>query len=612
MKSGLIDCFIPCSLILGLSHSLLTPFQSRFLLLFPHQYRHRTSEFIGVVTFEILETSTGNDLRRRTLDDDSDVYLVYNGNPGVGLIVGSTSGSEHKVFETLPEYDEIVSAFEKVYEEYLFEWKRVKSSPPNTMPIPKPISSTYFTKTSDDGFLVSVPTPPVPYFPNDNYVPYAFVVQKIPPSIFKEFDVFENRVREDVKKNIILCILLGVVGLILVLSILAVMSNILTQPLTWITIVARKIINNDVQNGSRGRINSNDSNGDAMGNNQNSKVLPSTSIEYFSRGKTESIILEDDVPGMNLDPEAADNDKVGFVNFDYHPEADANAWCTIGTELQQLLEAFQSMIHGFSGDGVSEVAEPGLCEIQNSLTWCSDFSKFYRRSIEEEGSFKKISSKRQASEATAATTVGSVEGENSFRILSSNIPVSDLTQISTVGSNNSQVVTDASYHHNPSNEMGDTYCVSPKPNHRDSSHNSRTSLLAAPLESMDELFERASAPQDQPSFLSSAIQDQDSSEECSVSQQLDTPASRFKHDNIIMLPDRPPRTSQMIVPAPIKVNWTSTLNAPKFDPKPMFQKKERPFQKIKIACCSKLFWWIVVLMVSSFKKIYTQTELGES
>ena len=166
MKSGLIDCFIPCSLILGFSYSLLIPFQSRFLLLFPHQYRHRTSEFIGVVTVEILETALGNDLRRRTLDDDSDVYMVYHGDsPAAGVIIGSTPGAEEKVFERLSEYDEIASAFEKVYEDYLLEWKRFKSSPPNTIAIPQLISSTYFTKTSNNGFLVAVPTPSVPYFP---------------------------------------------------------------------------------------------------------------------------------------------------------------------------------------------------------------------------------------------------------------------------------------------------------------------------------------------------------------------------------------------------------------------------------------------------------------
>lgn len=559
-----------------------------------------------------------DELRRRTLDDDSDVYLVNHGvPPSGGVIIGTTPGAEHEVFDTLPEYDEIVSTFQQSYKDYLLEWKRVKTYPPNTIPIPLPFSATYFTRTNNDGFLVSVPTPPVPSYPIHNYKPVAFVVQKIPPSIFEEFNVFENRVNDDVKKNIILCVLLGVIGLVLVLSILAVMSNVLTQPLTWITIVARRIINNDVQKGSS---NSECSNSDAVGNDRESKkrkkhqkkkpnMFSSTSIEYFSPVKNEFTVLEDDVSGMNPDPEAGDHDKVGFVNLDYHPEADANAWCTLSTELQQLLEAFQSMIHGFSGDGVSEVAEPGLCEIQNSLTCHSDFSKLYEGTIEEEDSFKTLSSKRQASSSTSATTVGSVEEENSFRTLSSNMPVSDSTPASSVGSmdnksNRSRVVTDASYHHNPSN-------ASPKSNRRDSSHNIQTSLHAAPLKSMDEIFERASTPQDQPSFCSSAIHDQDSFEVLSSSQQQDTPESRFKYDHGITLPDPSPRTAQMIVPAPIKVNWKSTLGAPKFDPKPMLQKRGRPFRKIKTACCSRLFWWIVVLMVSSLDILNTQTESGD-
>ena len=71
----------------------------------------------------------------------------------------------------------------------------------------------------------------IPEYPWDNpdYVPTAFVVQKIHPTVFVDFYIFSDRVRGDMKKNIILCVLLGVFGLLVVLLILAGMSNVLTQ-----------------------------------------------------------------------------------------------------------------------------------------------------------------------------------------------------------------------------------------------------------------------------------------------------------------------------------------------------------------------------------------------
>jgi hypothetical protein len=116
---------------------------------------------------------------------------------------------------------------------------------------------------------------------------------------------------------------------------------------------------------------------------------------------------------------------------------------------------------------------------------------------------------------------------------------------------------------------------------------------------MDETSEqRISVIQDTPSFCSSVIHDQDSSDDMASPQEEGLPESQFKHDEGIVLPGPPPTTSRMIVPAPMKVNLTSTLGAPKLDAKPMFKKIERPFENIRTACCSRLFWWIVLLMVS--------------
>ena len=485
-------------------------------------------------------------MKRRTLDDDTDVYSVFNRGGGKragdGIIFGTTPGAEHKVFDKLPEYDKILSHLQKSYYDRIPEWEKWRDAPAGTIPRPEPLSGTYFARADNGGFLVSTCVPPVPEYPweNPNYSPIAFTVQKMTPTIFGEFHVFADRVRQDVMKNIILCVLLGIFGLLLVLAILAVMSSLLTQPLKWITIVARKVINNDEKRASRRSINS-DLSFSYSGTmekmkkaKKKRKLISSTSRQYFNEGDSKAGSFSvDDPSSMNRDLEADNKSENGFVNFDYHPEASASPWCTLSTELLQLLEAFQSMIHGFSGDGVSEVAEPGFHEIQNSLTWHSDFSKLYEGDIEAEDSFKKLSPMRQVSSSTRATTIGSME--DSFGNLRSN--------------------------------------------NRDSSHKSRL-------------------PQDYPTFYSSAINDQNSSGELSPPQRQDMPESRSEHDCGIILPGPPPKASNTIVPAPMKLNLTSTLGAPEFDPKPMLQNREWPCQKIKTACCSRLFWWIVLLMVS--------------
>ena len=496
-----------------------------------------------MLSVELFESAISEDLRRRVLDDDSDVYLVFR---ETGIIAATTPDCEHEVLTLLPENQEIVENFRKSYYDRIPEFEEWRALANDTIPEPEPLSATYFTRTAGKGFLVSVPTPPLPKYPweNPNYEILGFVVQKIHTSVFADFDIFADRVRQDVKENIIICVLLGVIGLALILSILAVMSNVLTHPLTWITVVARKITNNDrVEKSSRhslGReLSFNYS--DTMERIRESKrrkkqakkkrsAFSSISRQYFSEDTNESSIDEmnsvsesvGSPPKMNRDVEADDKSEDGFVNFDYHPEDNAGTRCTLSTELLQLLEAFQSMIHDFSGDGVSEVAEPGFYEIKNTLNWHSDFSKLYDVIEKAQDNTKILLSMR---------TIGSMEKDESV-----------ISQVS----------------------------------------------------------KSSSIPQDRPSFRSSIIEDQDSSDELSKSKQRNSSDSRFKQGGDIVLPGPPPKTSHMIVPAPMKVNLISNLNAPEFESKPMIQNRERPFQKIKTACWSRLFWYIVLLMVSRF------------
>lgn len=497
-----------------------------------------------------------DDLRRRTLDDDSDIYLILNPRGLViGRSIGTTPGAKHEIFEKLPEFDEISLNTQKSYFDRIPEFERWRDASNGTLPEPEPLSKTYFTRSTDGGFLVAIPVPPIPDYPweDPNYHVIAYSVQKITPTIFEDFYVFADRVRRDVRKNIIVCVVLGLIGLVVVLSILAVMSHLLTQPLTWITVVARKVINNETEKSKRASTNSEFSYSysdkkerirESKKRKQEAKkkrnLFSSTSRQYFSEGNSNDAIVEvdslsvDDSSRANRDLEADAQLEDGFVNFDYHPDAGGSPWCTLSTELVQLLEAFQSMIHGFSGDGVSEVAEPGFYEIRNTLTWHSDFSKLFDVNIEAEDIVKKLSSTRQVSSSTRATTIGSV-GEGS----------SSTWQLI-------RFVSDASE-------------------------------------------KQSSIQQESPEFYSSTIHDQESSDELSIQ------GSRFKQESGIILPGLPPKASHTIVPAPVKVNLVSNLGSPEFEPKPIVQNREKPFQKTRTAVCSRLFWWIVVLMVSCGK-----------
>ena len=67
----------------------------------------------------------------------------------------------------------------------------------------------------------------------------------------------------------------------------------------------------------------------------------------------------------------------------------------------------------------------------------------------------------------------------------------------------------------------------------------------------------------------------------------------------ISLPGPPQGTTRTLVPGPIKINVCSTLGTPyKFDPRPDLQEEEGTLKKFTVASHSKLFWWIVLLMVS--------------
>eukprot|EP00537_Pseudo-nitzschia_pungens_P004689 CAMPEP_0172374480 /NCGR_PEP_ID=MMETSP1060-20121228/55972_1 /TAXON_ID=37318 /ORGANISM="Pseudo-nitzschia pungens, Strain cf. cingulata" /LENGTH=2064 /DNA_ID=CAMNT_0013101175 /DNA_START=277 /DNA_END=6471 /DNA_ORIENTATION=+ len=560
-----------------------------------------TNEFIGVIIMEILESKLAEDLKRRTLDDDSDVYLIFNDENNVhggvlnGLIVGSTPGAEHKVHHFFPaaEFEEIKADLQRTYFDRIPKWEEWRNNPA-TIQKPERLPTTYFTRTKNGGFLASVPVPPTPEFPWNNsfYDPMAFAVQKINPNVFGDFYEFEDQVKQDVKKNIILCISLSFFGLVLILSILAVMTKILTRPLTWITIVARKIINNSDCHTRKSHHKKNEDDV-VMGYNSDvekrkfqkkKQIMSSSSRKFCSEDvncdivhSTNNLVSKssnDDQLSTNRDLEADSLDdsknEAGFVNFDYNPKATKSYSFTLSTELQQLLEAFQSMIHDFSGDGVSEVAKPGLYEIRNSVTWHSDFAKLYES--KDDDSHKRI---RQVSNSTRNTTTGSA----------------DITCVSS---------GEISNYNTAKNEIT-SLRLSHKSNHQDPGCNRKfglgsVSLSAKPIDE-ESLQYNAVIPS---CILNRIVSDGSLSSEENTGEAEERYTVNSTSDRLssfgIYLPGPPPGVPQMIVPAPIRVNVTSTLGLPAFDRRHILKQKERACEKTRTACNSRLFWCIVVLM----------------
>jgi hypothetical protein len=70
---------------------------------------------------ENLETGLSLDLKRRTLDEESDVYLTLWGS---STIVGSTPNAPHKVFDKLLEYDEMHNALQRDYYDRIPLWEK--------------------------------------------------------------------------------------------------------------------------------------------------------------------------------------------------------------------------------------------------------------------------------------------------------------------------------------------------------------------------------------------------------------------------------------------------------------------------------------------------------
>lgn len=181
---------------------------------------------------------------------------------------------------------------------------------------------------------------PLPLPPTSHDATYSpdFLILHYNPNVASDAI---NEMDADIKRKfyefVILSICLGTIGTIVVFGIVWLVSHILTKPLLWIEAVARNIVNH-----------------------QDEKAREHLEVDYRI---------------------ARDWDRVSVVPV-----------CTPKTEISLLVSEFRSMLGGFSGDGPSTVAHSPLIEVQNQVTWRSEFHQLYSWAAKDPSSLRIVMS----------------------------------------------------------------------------------------------------------------------------------------------------------------------------------------------------------------------------
>jgi len=185
--------------------------------------------------------------------------------------------------------------------------------------VPEEVEKAFHTimNTSDKGLVTAYPIPVMPELYDPSYQPRFMVVHTISKGAFHVVEEINSSINQDGQSICILASGLGLLGMVIVLSIVWCVSRMLTQPLLWMEAVAWRIVNHaDMDSGDALRV---------------------------AEEGNKSVMLQ----------------------------------CTPKTEVNQLVKEFETMIKGFSGEGASNVAQPALHEVHNDLTWHSDFQQLY-------------------------------------------------------------------------------------------------------------------------------------------------------------------------------------------------------------------------------------------
>jgi hypothetical protein len=526
---------------------------------------------------DIMERALAKDLDTKVLDQDADVYVVCAKH---GIVISKSPSASGNVFAYLDEFDEINASFN--FDSGFYGADDVHDNEGDSRFV-------YSAPLTGGGILTASPVPLPSVQGDPDYRPNVYVVQKISSKVFGVVYSIEESIDADVQKNTLLSVFLGIFGFAVVMLILAVMSNVITKPLNWITEASRRVINKDFK--------------ETEGNN-----------EAVSEERGDS-----------------------FIGFDDSHKNTTS--CAPQTELRQLVVEFQRMIHSFSGDGACKVAEPALFQIKNEMTWHSDFSLLYSRDGPSRKSFRQVSVSTETSQTetlqmlndwTLEDTEQIQDDENTNRQKPTSqrtasppiIVVDNEDQTSTLSIG---FVGNGPTHNEPEdinlNEEGDCDHSSfrihkQQPLHsREDSDNGGSGVWdmqhqmksdSKVNEHNQQLYQRGRDPEGAPGRAP---------EVCGAHLDWsgEPQAPKISHPGIVSANVAVPAGSRRIsfaslphpnqsggafsvIPAPVKINRAPVLGAPKSMTKPMLKEAEGANHRASNVCCSALFWWIVLLM----------------
>lgn len=554
---------------------------------------------------DILEAALAKDLDTRVLLEDTDVYIVCYEH---GVIISMSPNASGNVFSPLDEFDDIKASFN--FESGMF-WNvddQEDLATGNSQYV-------YSAPLKEGGILTAspVPIPPATLEDNPGYRPDVYVVQRISARVFDVVYEIEESIDDDVRKNIMLSVFLGLFGFAVILLILAVMSNVLTKPLNLITEVARRVINKDF-NERDGEID--------IGRNEGGFGQEEGTAGSFVRDENNKSTLS------------------------FAPR----------TEIRQLVVEFQSMIHGFSGSGASKVAEPALFQIKNEMTWHSDFALLYSSEGLPKKSFRQTSNstetstmlvdssadeaeqvqgndetgRRRPSSRTGSPQVMSVEELDSKENLTPFPVVSERHDQSDGETEEVKTNEDGEYNHLHIPRQGQRHLQAREEsviNGLEVRHErtERCGSDSGMNERNQEIDQRGNAHENAKKYEGEVYDNQHDGRDhpapgTSYSGHVSAP---------IVFPERPRRTSFAplplqssavfsVIPAPIKVNSAPILGAEtdvewcrssqRSMAKPMLNGIGGVDDLAANVCCSSLFWWIVLLM--ALPVLLTNTIIG--
>ncbi|KAG7350669.1 hypothetical protein IV203_010029 [Nitzschia inconspicua] len=477
-------------------------------------YDRKTNELIGFATADLLEELLSQYLKNRVLNVDADVYVVrYD----TGSIFSVSPNAEYTVFEKLDVHEQIKTEMDQQLDNYLRNLKATAAEGQQDN-----IDQPTFLAPLPSGDIITasfLPVPPKSFFEAELYKPVAFVVQRMPVDVFRVVDDVENDIDRGIRRALFLSVSLGIGGLLLILAILGRMSAILTSPLTFITRIANQVINN------------------ALIDEDESLTMKRIHSDIEGQARHENMVIS-------------------------HYTASR---CTPKTEVNSLVEEFQKMIKGFSGDGASNVAEPPLFQVRNELVWHSDFSKLYI----PDGVTKKSLRQTSVSTETSETFSGRSQANETIMLPK---PDADGEQIDS----DEQLQTQSVYYPSFSSRTLQQY-------------------FGGDEGGIQDIHE------DQPGTIC-PIPNQQESRGAGISGAVN-PEARIA--SVRFSAQRPTMYTPNVVPAPAKINRSPVLQAPKSSAKPMLQRDKSSAKKV---CSSSLFWWIVLLM--AFPVLITNFIIG--